>query len=131
MKIKINEKNAQKIHTALDYINGRRTAFTIRSSSEIEYIAQNAEERLYVLPIKERTGAIVFYTPQGPWANAYGYSAHSTRIKIERKPTGWFLTDVKEATVYPKQKKQIDIYLTQVQADEIQRRSLFDYKIQN
>ena len=127
--IKIDVKNAAAITDALKEVNGRATSFTLTTFSEVQDFADAAEAQLAVLPKSDRIGAGAQCVPAGPSANAYKHAAKSTRICIERRSTGWFLNLVFEDTVYPKSSAVCRVTITAAQRDEIQRRSVADFVV--
>lgn len=124
--IKIAPSNAIAITDALAAVNGRAAAFTVTSYYDVASAATDADARLLALPAAARKGARAWYIPAGPGAG-YKYKAKSTRIDIERRASGWFLTGVAEAIVYPKQAARLSITITPDQAAEIARRAVADF----
>lgn len=122
--IKITAQNAAKIEDALKEVNGKATSFALTSFYDVFDISGMADDKLGHLPKKEKKGTEVFYTPCGPYASAYKYGAKSTSIKMERRATGWFLTDVKEVTVYPGQNAKLTIKVTDEQKEKITKNYL-------
>ena len=112
MKIKICEANAAKINAALKAVNGKAAAHTIDDYRYVEGAAQSAEQMLDTIAKKDRVGVRVGFTPAGPSANSYKYQAISTRIRMVRGSSDWFLVDVERDSVNPKQPTQFDVVLT-------------------
>lgn len=119
--IKIHKDNADKIEAALKEVNRRAHSFAVTSYGSVWDFADDAETKLAVsqLPKKDRPGAIARCHPAGPSANAYKYGAKSTIVVMERRATGWFLTDVCETTVWPREKERIGVTITAKQRDMI------------
>ena len=120
--IKITLANAAKINAALDAANGKATSHTIRACSEVIAIADDAEARLSVLPKSERKGATLVHIPAGPSAKSYKYAVKTTRLRMERRATGWFLISAERAEVYPRAKQCDSMTISPAQHDEISRR---------
>lgn len=131
MKIKISLKNAAKINAALEAVNGRATSFAISSYVAVADYAADVEKRLAAsqLPKAERPGAIAHITPAGPTAKAYKYAAKSTTIRLERGSQDWFLTDVTETSIYPRQSEFVSITISCAQRDTIARKALEGYRV--
>lgn len=124
MKIKITEKNRDKIESELLKVNGRAESFTITKFNEVESVAKRAENILYYVPVKERKGAKFLYRPAGATANSYKYAAKTTTLELERTSTGWFLTNISEYHVYPKTLETRIMKISQEQADIIAKKAL-------
>ena len=131
MKIKITTENAAKINEALDAVNGKATAFTIHFYDDVMKYAEAVEKMLEKsqLPKAERSGAAAQIRPAGPSTNAYKYAAKSTTIRIERGSKDWFLVNVSETSVHPKQNESIRITISPAQRDTITRKALEGYRV--
>ena len=127
--IKITDTNATKIQDALEAVNGKAAAWTIMLFRDVERVAEKVEKKLASLPKADRVGAVATFRPAGPTAKSYKYAARSTTITMERRATGWFLTDVIASDVYPKMAEALDVAITQEQADEIQRRAIAEFHV--
>ena len=100
--IKITEANSVAIVMSLAEVNGRGTAHTFTTFTEIEQIAAAAEKTLlaYVGSQKAAVGARYKATSGEKVANAYKYTRAGTAITLERRSTGWFLVDAIFVTLY-------------------------------
>jgi hypothetical protein len=100
LKIELSNKSA--IESELHAINGRATAHSYTSFNEIEAIAKRFEGKVYDLLCskKEMVGAIVRSESGSSVAKKYKGSRVSTIVTIERKSTGWYLTDVKSGQLW-------------------------------
>jgi len=127
--IKITDTNVTKIQDALAAVNGKAEAWTIMLFRDVERVAEKVEKKLAALPKADRVGAVTTFRPAGPTAKSYKYAARTTTIKMERRATGWFLTDVIASDVYPKMAEALDVAITQEQADEIQRRAIAEFHV--
>ena len=122
--VQIKPENGPEIKARLDDVNGRATSFTVSTFAAVAEIAQLAEERIKVLTVSSRPGVRATYTPAGPWARAYRYASASTRLCLERRRSGWVLTDVQRTEVYARTPKKLLLSVTPKQAAEITRRAL-------
>ena len=131
MKIKIEQKNADAIESALAAVNGKAESFAITSFRVVLHYAEKAETQLEHsrLPKAERTGVKVNITPEGPAAKSYGYRVKSTEVSIERGSTGWFLVNVATAIVYPKQAHRFQIKISEAQRNTIAAKAIADYTV--
>jgi hypothetical protein len=103
--IKIVPENATAIETALQAVNGNAYTHTYVTYKDVESVALKGARRLDAmdLPKKARIGAAVTSTSGEEVARAYcrkGFSRVATRITVECRPTGWFLTNVEKAEIY-------------------------------
>jgi hypothetical protein len=126
--IKINVENFPAIASALKAVNGKASTHTFTTGGDVHAIADLAEAKLDALnlPKNHRAGA-VFIAQSGEVLPArYGYKAQSTNIRIERRSTGWVLTDITISVLYPKSKPDRFLVMTEVQdtkAIEVLRRA--------
>jgi len=127
--IKITKDNHAAIEATLGAVNGRASSFAITGYWQVQKVADAAESRLETLPKAERVGAMAAHVPDGPAAKAYKYSAASTRLTLERRATGWFLTEIARTEVYPGTSGYLQLSITQAQADEIARRAVAGFRI--
>lgn len=127
MRIKINETNAPKIEEALDAVNGKAAAHTITSYTEVAKIAEAFEadlEKRGVAKSRQR-GAVFEYVPDGKaLPNAYKSSAITTKVVIERGPTGSFLIGVERENKYPGSSGTDVANVNEEQADLIRAKAL-------
>lgn len=91
MKIKISEKNIEKIQAALDKANGKATQHTFDTRGVLGEI-ERIEAALAYLPKCEWVGVQAFCESGQKLPNAYKYPRLITRVTIERFASGWFLT---------------------------------------
>ena len=100
--LNITEKNKSAIEATLKDCNGKATAHSYTEFGEIEYCALQAEEKVVALVgAKDRAVGAVFYSQSGgSVANAYKYSREGTEVRLERRSTGWFLTEVTRKAIY-------------------------------
>jgi hypothetical protein len=104
MKIKIDEQNREAINAALAAANGKATAHTFTTASEVIAAANDAEAQIAALGISknERAGATARASSGGKLPNAYKYSRVTTRITITRGASAWFLTELTTADTWDK-----------------------------
>ena len=109
MKIKVEQKNAEIIESALKAVNGRARSHAYTEYSEIAVLADESEKKVLALvgglvgSQKAAVGAVVESTSGGNVANAYAKVARvrvGTTVTLERCATGWFLVGVAAAKVY-------------------------------
>ena len=87
------------VHTvdvALDTVNGKARAHTFRYHREIACRVEEAELRLRALGIKGKNlvGTVVRMASGDSLPSAYKYRPIRTYVKVERFPTGWFVTAI-------------------------------------
>ena len=101
--IKINAENSSAIEAALVDANGKATAHTYTSASEIISLAELADNRLYAL-IKNRKmmkGAIFYDRSGDGLPNSYKNSRICTNVEIECAKGGdWRLISVSAVKAY-------------------------------
>ena len=124
-----DSKHAQAAHAALDAVNGTAASYTLFAVSQLREVAELAAAKLDSLPKSQHVGAVIEYTPRGPKAKAYRYPAVSTRVTLERFSTGWCLTNVERAEVWPGNPARVDIEINQAQAAEIAERSVAEFTV--
>jgi hypothetical protein len=126
--IKINVENFPAIEAALKAVNGKASAHTCTTGGDVYSIAHMAEAKLDRLGLpKSHYAGAVFIAQSGDVLPArYGYKAQTTNIRIERRSTGWVLTDITNSVLYPKSKPDRLLVLTEAQdakAVEVLRRA--------
>jgi hypothetical protein len=126
--IKINVENSPAIAAALKAVNGKATTHTFTTGGAVHAIADLAEANLdrLNLPKSHRVGA-VFVQQSGEVLPArYNNRAITTNIRIERKSSGWVLTDISPSGLYPRSNPDRMLILTEAQdakAIEVLRRA--------
>jgi hypothetical protein len=115
--IKVEYKNSAAIETALRAVNGKRDSHTFYLSHQIDRIAAEAEEKIAALSIakKHRAGATYVAQSGEELPSAYKYGAATTTVTIVRKSGGWYITDIKSSTLYPRSKPGRSLHITQEQ----------------
>jgi hypothetical protein len=99
-RIRIDEKNASAIETALAKVNGKAEQHAFTTFNEINTIREDAETTLAGLLLKKDfPGTICILTSGYPVSNSYGNSRKATKVTIVRRTTGWFLTEVESVTI--------------------------------
>lgn len=95
-EIKINEKNFDKITTAINAVQGSRCEVRIIDAMDIINMAFEAEKHLEkYLPLKaDRVGACYYGGNHGKFPKAYKYTPMGTTYVIRRGSTAWYLTAV-------------------------------------
>lgn len=94
MKIKIDEKNKQKIEEILKQVQGKASA-RILKTYEIFKLAAQAEKDLDELKISpsNRIGSEFVYT-EGTGCSTKKYSVDATYIRLKRGTKDWFFIEV-------------------------------------
>ncbi len=103
--IKIAAANAEVIESALLAVNGKAREHAYTTLTEIEALARCAEKQLESLGIAKtrRTGAVWSETSGEAMPNAYNKKCRvrkATLVRLERRATGWFLTDARSVEVW-------------------------------
>jgi hypothetical protein len=121
MKIKINDTNREAITAALLAANGKATAHTFTSASEVVAAKNNAEAQLTALELNkgERAGVVAYAVSGGSLQNAYKYSRTITRVTLLRGSSDWFLTDAKSYDSWQKKAGEVRVTLTCAQAASV------------
>ena len=94
--ININARNSIQITAALLGVNGRANSHTITQAGEIREIAETATDYLARLGLSksQMLGAKVTFTSGGNIPAAYEWPRITTRVELERRKSGWFLTSI-------------------------------------
>lgn len=118
MKLKINEITREAITAALLTANGKATAHTFTSASEIIAVARDAEAQLVALNLNkaDRAGVTALSRSGGSVPNAYDYARIVTRVTLVRGGSDWFLTEVEAFETHDKKQGITQITLTAEQA---------------
>lgn len=100
--LKITEKNKVAIEAELSECNGKATAHAYTKYEDIAQCANIAEGKVIgLVGSQDRAIGAVFCAQSGSSVpNAYKYTRESTSIRIERRASGWFLTDVFRKALY-------------------------------
>lgn len=118
---------AAAVEEALSEANGKASAFTITSFSQVDNFCVGLEAELQNrgISLKSLVGTVATLTSEGPSAKAYKYTATGTSITVKRVTDGWRLIDVKRVDVYPKQPARRTVEVSAAAADDI-RRHMFE-----
>ena len=102
--IRITAEHRPAIKAALHAANGRATSHVCRHATYVEDAASEAEARLEALHISKaaRAGAEFVWISGDVLPNAYKYSVIRTRLRLVRRASGWWLTDVAAVECYPR-----------------------------
>ena len=94
--IKIDIKNKDKLEAELKAVNGKSWDHAFTLYEELVECAKSAEKRLMKLqiPTNLRIGAVWEETSGQAMPKAYKWPRNATYIRLVRRRTGWFLTDV-------------------------------------
>ena len=118
MKIKINEKNEDKITAALIAANGGCRSHTYSDWTEIRSVAVAAEAKLagVGLTAKSRAGATALACSGRSVPNAYKYARTVTRVQMIRGGTDWYLTEIVAISTHDRRGERTRIFLSAAQA---------------
>lgn len=105
MKIKIDNKNAEKIAAVLASVNGRASEHCYTDLFDVQRLAKYADCEMEKFGIRKKDiiGAVFISVSGERVPNAYarrGFSRVATLVTIERFPTGWFLVGADRAEIY-------------------------------
>ena len=93
MKIKVDEKNFDKLNEAIKAAEGKARERKI-DARDVVWMVNRIEKELRI-PKKRMNGivAVCDYNAQ-KYPNAYKYTPESTWVWLQRFPSGWFVVDV-------------------------------------
>ena len=102
--IKFNIANAAKINALLGEVNGRASDHTYYKFTDFESDAGNIISRVEKLlgGKKHCVGAKAIIESGDSVPNAYRYTRIGTRISLECRASGWFVTDIKRVDIWAK-----------------------------
>jgi hypothetical protein len=119
--IRITEENATAIESALHAVNGTARQHSFTDYAEIAAVAESAEKEVAALVGKTHAaGAMWAETSGQAVCNAYAKQSRTrvaTTVRLERRPSGWFLADVKKTKIWQQGGGSGLLTLTQAQAD--------------
>ena len=108
--IKIDQKNEIKIATQLLLSDApthqarlRANKHTLNEGYQVRDLATEAGRYLTELGLTSQAsqkGAVVTFSSGGSVPSAYKWSRATNRIQIQRRATGWFLTNVERTSTY-------------------------------
>lgn len=132
--IKVAPIYASAIEEALKDVNGCANDHAYTTFDEIEFLADDAEERLARtgLTQAQRVGATWTETSGGPVSNSYarkGFSRPATTVTIERRRSGWYVTSISKATINLSGGGDGVLTLSPAQDDECVRRLRITYRV--
>ena len=98
----------KQVKDALAAVNRKATAHAFCDLYEINGIVQAAEKQLDDLGLSkaERPGAIMQAASGFAVPNAYKYKRNGTQVTLERKSSGWMLTNIQSVEIYKEGGKQ-------------------------
>ena len=119
--IRITAENSAAIESALHVVNGTARQYAFTDYAEIAEIAAEAEKEVVALVGKTyASGAIFSKTSGKAVCNAYDRKSRTrvaTTVKLDRRPSGWFLTNVKKTEIWQQGGGSGLLTLTQAQSD--------------
>jgi hypothetical protein len=130
--IKIVKENAKAIEDALRQVNGRAHDYTFDRYSEIEELANTAEERLSDMlgSVKRYAGARYRCQSGCVVANAYKHTRKGTYVELLRRTTGWYLTLVATAVLFTNSRHREILVLTPEQDKEARDLFFRKYRVE-
>ena len=117
--IKFDIKNAAKINALLGEVNGRASDHTYHSFNNFSVDAEALIWKIEnILGGKKYcVGAKFSIESGGSVKNAYKYTRIGTRISLECRASGWFVTNIQRADIWAKGGES-KIVLTQTHHDQ-------------
>jgi hypothetical protein len=102
--VELTPASESAIDAALKAVNGKATTFTFCYPQDTLHLINRTKRHLLANNVlqSEFPGTRVTLRKAGPSANAYKNTAISTLVELTCTGSGWYLTDVKRATVYPR-----------------------------
>ena len=120
-QIRITEENAAAIEAALHAVNGTARQHSFTDYAEIAAVAESAEKEVVALVGKTHAAGATWVETSGQaMCNAYAKKARTrvaTTVRLERRPSGWFMTDVRKVEIWQTGGGPGLLTLTQAQAD--------------
>lgn len=115
--IRITPANFKAIVAVLKEANGKAEAHAYTTYSEIEQLAEMAEMRATsLLGAKSRTpGAVAVSVSGESVAKSYRGTRNGTLVRLERRASGWFLTEARSVEIYTEGGKDMRMLLTKEQ----------------
>ena len=97
-------KYSDAVRDALANVNGQADGHTYTCLRDIMRLIESAERKLVALGLetkkKAHIGAAMTATSGDAMLAAYKYKRVATRVRIERKATGWYLTAASRAEIW-------------------------------
>jgi hypothetical protein len=115
MKIKVIEKNAEKIGKALQAVNGNAREHTFNSFDEIVEVCAKADKKLNILPKKIKKGVLIVARSGGSMQKSYRYRRIITQVSLAYSTNGWYLAKIEGSQLWPDQSESISYFFTDVQ----------------
>jgi hypothetical protein len=117
--IKFNIENAAKINALLGEVNGRASDHTYRSFNHFSVDADAVIWKIENLlgGKKYCLGAKFSIESGGSVKSAYKYTRIGTRLSLECRASGWFVTDIQRADIWARG-GECKIVLTQAHHDQ-------------
>ena len=117
--IKFAKTNTDKINAILTEVNGRAVDHTYRDFGDFKTEAERFISKIEALlgGKKYCVGAKFSIESGDSVPNAYKYTRIGTRISLECRASGWFVTDIKRVDIWAKGGKS-EIVLTQAHHDQ-------------
>lgn len=100
-KIIVKKENSEKIMKIFSEVQGRATARTIDSYSELEKIIEGIEKRVHLgfeMKKKSLEGTRVHYSFKQHFPKSYKYSPSATLFDLEYSKGKWYLCEVERGS---------------------------------
>lgn len=129
--IKVTDNNLPKIQARLDAVNGRATEHVISEAWAIPTIIGRFELELRdLLPNRALfAGARAIYRSGQALPNAYKFSRLVTYMELERRATGWFITNLEARHEYRQAFKPRLILTAEQDAAAIAKFKSYSYNV--
>lgn len=111
----ITESKRDRIKQELDAANGSATEHVF-FTSQIFKLAEKAEAEILRYVLKKEAPGARFQAVSGvPVSKAYSYVRAATEVVLERRPTGWFVVEIRSRKIWPNQGGETELQLTREQ----------------
>lgn len=130
--MRINIQNTARLNAALDPINGKAKTHTLRGNA-VQGVAIRLEKQLDTsgIPKAARKGVVAHYIAAGPGKAYARKSRHfiTTKLRLERGATGWFLTSAEKFEAWSDAPERMDITLSEEQAAIVRKAAMAPYTV--
>lgn len=115
---------ADAVRALVTDVNGRASAHTATPRDILDMTEELEELRTKtLLPKASAIGMRVVVTTEGPSASSYKYAVNGSESEFVFTKKGWALASYQKVGVYPKSKRRVEVHVSDVQAEEIRRKS--------
>lgn len=111
----ITESKRERIRQELEAANGNATEHVF-CTQHVFGLAEKAEAEILRYVLKKDAPGARFHAVSGhPVAKAYSYVRTATEVLLERRPTGWFVVEIRPRKIWPTQGGETELQLTHEQ----------------